>query len=843
MGKTIKVSKASKEIENKPTYISLFSGSGVGCFAFKQNDFECIATNEIIERRLNIQRLNQKCKYNSGYINGDLRDLKTKQKIIDELQFWKENHKLSNPDVIIATPPCQGMSVANHKKTGKDIDKNSLVIESIDLIKRLNPNIFILENVASFLETACLDIDNSVKSIRDAIWNNLENEYSIIFKKVNFKNFGSNSSRTRTLVVGVYKKLEEKLSPIEIMPTFRKEKSLKEVIGHLPRLKKMNEFDSKDFLHSFRPYDARMIRWISEIREGESAFDNPNPKDRPHKIVDGIIINNVNKNGNKYTRQKWHKIAPCIHTRNDQLASQNTIHPEDDRVFSIRELMLMMNIPNEFRWFKDSLEKLNSLTVEEKIIILKKEEMNIRQSIGEAVPTGVFYSMAKKIKRRVSGKSLSTKQILDIIDKKELKNHSKLINFLSEEKENYNLNTILTISEMSNSTREESSAYYTDKILINEIINELPSFDNKKEITIMEPSVGIGSFVPQLSSYYADKTKVTLICNDISTEATDILKILIPLYDIGDNVKLVFKNENFLTSSIIKDVDLIIGNPPFGRNNQSAKLSNTFKSKNIAAQFLEKSLNMSRNIMLVLPKNFLNTIDYSYVRDLVKSSKIVSIIDFGEMGFKGVLIETIFLSIKTDSKPDSVNIKSLPNKLILRQKQEYITDLNLPYWVIYRNDFFDEFSREMVFNIFKVFRDRQITNSIVKNETTNGIRVLRSRNISDSGEIISIDNYDKYISLEKAQNLSVFEFLNKKNLYLAPNMTYNVRVARKPNSVLTNGSLAILIPRIDINLTNKDLKFFSSNSYRSFMRIARNFQTRSLNIDSSSIYFYGIKKR
>lgn len=505
--------------------------------------------------------------------------------------------------------------------------------------------------------------------------------------------------------------------------------------------------------------------------------------------------------------------------------------------------MLMMNIPNEFRWFKDSLEKLNSLTVEEKIIILKKEEMNIRQSIGEAVPTGVFYSMAKKIKRRVSGKSLSTKQILDIIDKKELKNHSKLINFLSEEKENYNLNTILTISEMSNSTREESSAYYTDKILINEIINELPSFDNKKEITIMEPSVGIGSFVPQLSSYYADKTKVTLICNDISTEATDILKILIPLYDIGDNVKLVFKNENFLTSSIIKDVDLIIGNPPFGRNNQSAKLSNTFKSKNIAAQFLEKSLNISRNIMLVLPKNFLNTIDYSYVRDLVKSSKIVSIIDFGEMGFKGVLIETIFLSIKTDSKPDSVNIKSLPNKLILRQKQEYITDLNLPYWVIYRNDFFDEFSREMVFNIFKVFRDRQITNSIVKNETTNGIRVLRSRNISDSGEIISIDNYDKYISLEKAQNLSVFEFLNKKNLYLAPNMTYNVRVARKPISVLTNGSLAILIPRIDINLTNKDLKFFSSNSYRSFMRIARNFQTRSLNIDSCSIYFYGIKKR
>jgi DNA (cytosine-5)-methyltransferase 1 len=42
------------------------------------------------------------------------------------------------------------------------------------------------------------------------------------------------------------------------------------------------------------------------------------------------------KNGDKYKRQYWNKVAPCIHTRNDILSSQNTVHPVDDRVFSIR---------------------------------------------------------------------------------------------------------------------------------------------------------------------------------------------------------------------------------------------------------------------------------------------------------------------------------------------------------------------------------------------------------------------------------------------------------------------------------------------------------------------------
>lgn len=64
------------------------------------------------------------------------------------------------------------------------------------------------------------------------------------------------------------------------------------------------------------------------------------------------------------------------------LASQNTVHPVDDRVFSIRELLLLlMNIPNNFKWSELSEEELNNLPLEEKQQFLKENEANIRECI------------------------------------------------------------------------------------------------------------------------------------------------------------------------------------------------------------------------------------------------------------------------------------------------------------------------------------------------------------------------------------------------------------------------------------------------------------------------------
>ena len=128
-----------REEKQMMTYISLFSSAGIGCYGFKMEGFDCIATNELIERRLNIQRFNNKCKYESGYICGDITSDEVKEQLFGQIDFWKKKEKLNRVDVVIATPPCQGMSVANHKKSDTEIVRNSLVVESIKIIKEVRP--------------------------------------------------------------------------------------------------------------------------------------------------------------------------------------------------------------------------------------------------------------------------------------------------------------------------------------------------------------------------------------------------------------------------------------------------------------------------------------------------------------------------------------------------------------------------------------------------------------------------------------------------------------------------------------------------------------------------------
>ncbi|EGQ2759478.1 DNA cytosine methyltransferase, partial [Staphylococcus pseudintermedius] len=201
------------------------------------------------------------------------------------------------------------------------------------------------------------------------------------------------------LVIGVRKDIE--IEPKNLFPQKENSKNLKEVIGSLPSLNVMGEISEKDIFHNFRSYREDMRDWIKNISPGQTAFANMDPNLRPHRVIDGQVVPNVNKNGDKYKRQEWDKVAPCVHTRNDILASQNTVHPVDDRVFSIRELMLMMNIPNSFKWTNESLEELNARSISEKKKYLKLNEINIRQSIGEAVPPIIIQKIAKNIKREI----------------------------------------------------------------------------------------------------------------------------------------------------------------------------------------------------------------------------------------------------------------------------------------------------------------------------------------------------------------------------------------------------------------------------------------------------------
>lgn len=829
---------------NKYTYISLFSSAGIGCYGFKMEDFECIATNELIERRLNVQKFNKKCKYDTGYICGDITLDETKQKLFDEIKMWENKEKLDNVDVVIATPPCQGMSVANLKKNN-EMNRNSLVVESIKIVKEIKPKFFVFENVSAFLKTACIDIDGNVKSIEDAINYNLQKDYVIMSRVINFKDYGSNSSRTRTLVIGVRNDLEDYISPIDLFPKRRKEKTLRQVIGKLDSLNKFGEISNQDIYHFFRIYPEHMREWIHDLKEGESAFDQEDDKKKPHTVENGKIKINANKTGDKYKRQYWDKVAPCIHTRNDQLASQNTIHPVDDRVFSVRELMNIMTIPKSFKWVDLDEKYLNALTYEEKRKFLKKEEVNIRQSIGEAVPTEIFRQIAEKIKENLNRENYTLREINKIIKENNLLDNGNLNNYIKENKDVLSFTTLSKIAELSNAERNNEEAFYTNKKLLNYIYKEMPII-NKKIIRVLEPSVGVGNFIPYIISKYSYAEELIIDVVDINDYSIGVLKQLLKIIDVPENVTINYICDDYLLHDFEERYDLITGNPPFMKLNSKDKILKVYRencindeSNNTSSYFLEKSLNMSDNVVMVMPKFLLNTVEYQKTRNFISNMNIVSIIDFGEKGFEGVLIETLCINVNTKNKPSSSKILSITLDRELKQKQSYYTDKKLPYWVIYRNKDFDNLFNKMVFNIFDVFRDRQITNNN-SSKSKKEIWVIKSRNISDDAtEICHIDDYDQYVNLNDIKKYSVYEFLNNDNIYITPNMTYKPRVCKKPLGTIVNGSVAILIPKDDIKLSKKDMLFFSTDEYREFYKIARNYQTRSLNIDKTSVFFFG----
>ncbi|WRA39301.1 DNA cytosine methyltransferase [Helicobacter pylori] len=415
------------------TYISLFSGAGVGCYGLLEEGFECVATNEILEKRLNIQRINNKCKFDEGYICGDIKELEIKEKILKRIEFYSKKFGNDRVDLVVATPPCQGMSVANHKKKNDEIKRNSLVVESVDLIKQIKPRFFILENVPSFYKTGCIDKNDNLLEIGSMIEQNLSGDYMLYDEVINFKNFGANSSRTRTLMIGVCKEFKDFTSALEFFPDFKQEKTLKEVIGSLKPLT-WGEYDSADFYHSFRTYPKHMQEWIKDLKEGQSAFENVqdaisdlaylcsnegafesdylNPiqssyqalmrKDSP-KLYNHQTTNHsqaaleklklINKEQGKeclpknlhgkqqfkstWGRLNWNKISPTIDTRFDTPSNGTNSHPELHRSITPREAARIQSFSDNYIFYGN--------------------KTSVCKQIGNAVPPLLALALGKAI--------------------------------------------------------------------------------------------------------------------------------------------------------------------------------------------------------------------------------------------------------------------------------------------------------------------------------------------------------------------------------------------------------------------------------------------------------------
>lgn len=369
---------ANVKFKNTVKALSLFANVGIAETYLSELGIDVIVANELVEER---------CKFykhlypSVNMIQGDITDEEIFAKVIAEAQA-------AGVEMLIATPPCQGMSCAG-RKDPKD-SRNFLVYYAVEAIKKLKPRFVIIENVTMQQHTQILYNDEYV-FIPEYIEKELGEYYVFNAKRiVNAMDYGVPQSRQRYIYLLVLK--SEKVQ-WEFPEKDDHIITLKEAIGDLPSLdpclrdvderwrfpdyeKKRQEGLKISKWHYPPVHSWKQVEWMVHTPSAMSAFKNgvfyPMTKGRRVKGAPRT-----------YMRMDWNKPATTIMQNSGVISAFSTVHPgrllhdsdiESERIYSdarslsIYELLILSSLPLDWNipdWADDVL---------------------IRKVIGEGIP-------------------------------------------------------------------------------------------------------------------------------------------------------------------------------------------------------------------------------------------------------------------------------------------------------------------------------------------------------------------------------------------------------------------------------------------------------------------------
>lgn len=197
--------------------VSLFSGAGGMDVGATQAGFEVVAASELDPHACNTYRKNHPT---SLMIEGDI------DENMDEMQ------RFSGVDIVFGGPPCQGFSVAG--KMDASDPRSRLVFSFCDVVERLKPRAFVMENVKS------LGTLSKFENVRLEISKRMHQAgFKMEMHILNAKDFGVPQSRERVFFIGVRQDIQAIRS--HHLNEFKEEAvSLRDAIGHLGRAGTVN---------------------------------------------------------------------------------------------------------------------------------------------------------------------------------------------------------------------------------------------------------------------------------------------------------------------------------------------------------------------------------------------------------------------------------------------------------------------------------------------------------------------------------------------------------------------------------------------------------------------------
>lgn len=335
--------------------VSLFASAGIGETYLKEIGIDIVLANELIEKRANLYKaINNE----TTVICGDI----TNNEVFDRIVTCSPKRV----DFLLASPPCQGMSVAgkNRNQTTMEADeRNYLITYVVKYIKLKSPTYVLVENVPALLKLK-LKYNKQLMTVLEILKYEFNSEYDIDASVVDSSDYGVPQTRLRAII-----KMHKKGTVWNWPNKVTKKTTVEDAIGFLPSLEAGQKSNIK--WHFARNHSEKNILWMKHTPTGETAFSNE--VFFPQK-PDGTRIKGYKSS---YRRIRWDAPAPTITIRNDCIASQRNVHPgrklsdgtySDARVLTPLELMLLNSLPIDWNIPDDTPELL------------------IRQCIGESIP-------------------------------------------------------------------------------------------------------------------------------------------------------------------------------------------------------------------------------------------------------------------------------------------------------------------------------------------------------------------------------------------------------------------------------------------------------------------------
>jgi len=389
----------------------LFAGCGGLGYGFHQEGYNIIACNELDSSIAETYKENFT---NTNVIVGDITQQSIKTNIYS-------NFKDNPCDIILGGPPCVAYSMSGHRDSRDP--RGQLFKEYIEVVKTLQPKVFILENVKGIL-TMLHDkpkLTKKEKKTADKYYELEAEKINIIAKnkilssktEENMEGYDELVKDTKTSLKDVNSKLKKIGKDIHI---FRMKvtdiiKNTFEEIGYNVEMKLMNAADYgvpqkrervifigvrkdikqqitfPDITHNKEGNNGKK-KWTS-VRE---AIDDLKDKDEDYEtlqhiytahnpdFIDKIKNTPVGKSVNpKYTESFYR----CIPDEPSNTVKENHggvfVHYEKNRVMTPRELARLQSFPDSFKF--------------------KGKKTKILVQLGNAVPCGLSQAIAKEIQK------------------------------------------------------------------------------------------------------------------------------------------------------------------------------------------------------------------------------------------------------------------------------------------------------------------------------------------------------------------------------------------------------------------------------------------------------------